>query len=380
MSLPRRLVPGQIHFTTRRASKRCAFLLPTPKVKAIVLYTLGRAQQTSPGVKVHALCLEVTHKHDAVTDAKGESLLPAFYREFHALTARALNAHYGRGENLWRTESYDNVETHTPHDLEEQLLYIWTQPVKDGLVARPEDWPGMLFLPEDFGKTFTVRKPENAFFGSRKPKGLEPTYPPALKAHRAALRREAKREREERARRDRLRGRGARRRRQLEVERSRRQRKKERATSTPRDRDTLPEVLTVTISPPPGYEHMSLEEVRAYFRKLLDERVRVIHAEREAHGWTSFMGLERVMAQNPLDSVGDTFPSFARNPRIACKNPALRIALLQGLQLWRSAYQAALARWREDDRKVRFPWGAYWFPTFHGAETDDPPRAPPIAA
>ena len=105
-----------------------------------------------------------------------------------------------------------------------------------------------------------------------------------------------------------------------------------------------------------------------------------IHAQREAEGWTSFMGLERVMSQNPLESLGDTFPPFTRNPRIACKNRALRIALLQGLQLWRSAYREALARWREDQRGVSFPCGAYWMPTFHGAETDDPPRAPPVAA
>jgi hypothetical protein len=109
MTVSRRLVPGQTHFVTRRARARCAFLLPTPEVKAIVLYALGRAQEFAPGVLLHALTLEVTHTHAALTDAKGESLLPVFLRELHALSARALNAHYGRGENLWRCESYDNV-------------------------------------------------------------------------------------------------------------------------------------------------------------------------------------------------------------------------------------------------------------------------------
>ena len=95
---------------------------------------------------------------------------------------------------------------------------------------------------------------------------------------------------------------------------------------------------------------------------------------------TQFMGLERAMAQDPLASVGDTFPSFARNPRIACRDRSLRIALLRGLQEWRTSYRKALARWRDLDRTVRFPWGAYWFPTFHGAETTEPCRAPPFAA
>jgi hypothetical protein len=55
-------------------------------------------------------------------------------------------------------------------------------------------------------------------------------------------------------------------------------------------------------------------------------------------------------------------------------------ALLQGLQEWRASYREALTRWRALERTVRFPWGAYWFPTFHGAETTDPSRAPPFAA
>lgn len=378
MTVSRRLVPGQTHFVTRRARARCAFLLPTPEVKAIVLYALGRAQQLAPGVLLHALTLEVTHAHDALTDSKGNSLLPVFLRELHALTARALNAHYGRGENLWRSESYDNAEVHTLPDLEEQLLYVWCQPVQDGLVERPKDWPGTLFLPEDFGRSFVVPKPSAAFFGGRKPQDWEPTYPPARRAHRAERRRRAQRDREREKARDRRRGRGGKRRRQLDRERKRR--RKQRAPRPRRNRDTLPATVTVTISPPPGYEHMSLEEVRAHFRRLLDARVARIHAERREEGLTEFMGLDRAMAQDPMASVGDTFPSFSRNPRIACRDRGMRIALLEALQEWRASYRKALTLWRDLDRTARFPWGAYWFPTFHGAETTAPPRAPPVAA
>ncbi len=374
----RRLVPGQTHFVTRRCRARCAFLLPTPEVKAIVLYALGRAQQLAPGVLLHALTLETTHTHDALTDSKGDSLLPVFLRELHALSARALNAHYGRGENLWRTESYDNVEVHTLPDLEEQILYAWCQPVQDGLTERPEDWPGVLFCPEDFGKSIVVKKPDEAFFGSRRPQGYEPSYPPARRAHRTELRRRAQREREREKARDLKRGRGGKRRRQLG--RLRKRRREQRAPRPRPPRDTLPETVTVTISPPPGYEHMSLEEVRAHFRELLDARVGRIHAERREEGLTEFMGVERAMAQDPMASVGDTFPSFKRNPRIACRDRGMRIALLQALVEWRASYREALARWREGKRSVRFPWGAYLLPTFHGAQTTDPSRAPPAAA
>jgi hypothetical protein len=123
---------------------------------------------------------------------------------------------------------------------------------------------------------------------------------------------------------------------------------------------------------------MTLVQVQAHFRALLDERVARIHAERRAEGKTRFMGLEQVMAQDPLASVGDTYPSFKRNPRIACKNRSLRIALLRGLQQWRSDYHQARERWRALDRTAQFPWGAYWLPRFHGAETTAPTRGPPV--
>ena len=88
-------------------------------------------------------------KTAAATDDQAE--LSDFFRDFHSLVARGLNAYYGRGENLWAPGSFGNVEVHGNPSLEDQLLYLWTNPVKDGLVARPEDWPGVKFLPEDFG-------------------------------------------------------------------------------------------------------------------------------------------------------------------------------------------------------------------------------------
>ena len=379
MTVARRLVPRQTHFVTRRARGRCAYLLPTPEVKAIVLYALGRAQQLAPGVQLHACTLEVTHKHDGMTDSPGTSQLSPFLREFHSLTARALNCHYGRGENLWRSESYDNVEVHTEPDLEEQLLYVWCQPVRDGLTPTPDEWPGVLFFPEDLGTTITVRKPDEAFFGGRRPTDWEPTHPPARRAHRAELRRRRDADRRREKETDRAQGRSRARRRHLRAEQERRQRKERAAARPRRDRSTLPDEVTITISPPPGYEDWPIEEVRAHFRARLDERVAQLHAERQAEGRTHFMGLERAMAQDPMSSVGDTFPSFKRNPRIACKDRDLRRALLRGLQQWRSDYHQALERWRDLDREVRFPWGAYWIPHFHGAETSDPPRGPPVA-
>ena len=88
------------------------------------------------------------------------------------------------------------------------------------------------------------------------------------------------------------------------------------------------------------------------------------------------MGVKAILEQDPMASLGDSSPSFARNPRIACKAPALRIALLHGLQEWRGRYRVALDAWTQGDRSVAFPRGSYWLPRFHKALVE-PSRAPP---
>ncbi len=358
MAISRRLVPGRTHSITRRAARRMFVLTPSDDVNQVVLFTLGVAVKEK-GVALHAFMAESTHHHACATDDSDTSSLSDCLGYFHSLTARALNAHYGRGENLWATGSYDNVEIHDCATLEEQLLYVWTNPVKDGLVERPEDWPGVKFLPEDFGREITVVRPETAFFGGRRPDDWEPTYPPARAAHRRAQKEARK---QERAERDRSRKAGP--------TRPGARPKKQRAPvpdSAKRDRRRLPASVTFTIEPPPGYEHMTLPEVRAHFRKLLDERLAQIRAERHAQGLTRVLGAEAVRNQDPLESSGGTYPSFGRNPRIACRDERRRTALLAELVAWRMTYRVARAVWRGGDREVVFPLGTYGMLRLHGA-------------
>ena len=65
------------------------------------------------------------------------------------------------------------------------------------------------------------------------------------------------------------------------------------------------------------------------------------------------------MGQDPLQSAGSTWPTFALNPRIACRGDTpKRLAVLQGLIEWRLnyrlAYEALVSK-----GKVRFPAGTY---------------------
>ncbi|MCO5172511.1 MAG: hypothetical protein M9894_39945 [Planctomycetes bacterium] len=367
MSIARRLVPGRTHTATRRTARRCFFLTPSPEVNQVVLYALGVAVNRH-GVDLHAFMAESTHHHTCATDDAPEARLSDFFESFHSLTARALNAHYGRGENFWCVGSYDNVEVFDKATLEEQLLYLWSNPVKDGLVERPEDWPGVRFLPEDFGRTVTVARPESAFFGGRRPADWEPTHPAALVAFRRARREAARR------------GGGAARRRDRGGRPPRpgaRPPKEPAPRPDRRDRRKLPTSVTFEITPPPGYDHMSLAEVRAHFRRLLDARVAQILAERRAQGLTRVLGPDAVRNQDPRESAGDTFPTFGRNPRIACRDQTRRIALLAELVNWRVSYRVARTAWRGGERDVVFPHGAYGLPRLHGARVAPAATGPP---
>jgi len=333
MSQQRRVVEGQIHFLTRRCTQRRFFLRPSKMVNQVVRYALAVAAPRH-GIRIHAVLININHVHIGLTDVRGT--LPDFERDFDQLVARALNCHYGRGEAFWGPDSYDNFEVHDPVTLVQKLVYLFVNAVKDGQVARPEDWPGLFTSPEDMGTTTIVaHKPEAAFFGGRRPDDWEPTYPPARRAHRAYRKRHPLPPRDQ----------------------PRRQRK----------RSTLPDSAELEITVPHLFRDKSIEEVHQLLRSALEEHLEEIYAERRREGRGPFRGPHGVRQVDPLDGPGDTFPTFKRNPRIACLITDLRIRLLAELKAWREAYRVALEAWRAGDHQIVFPPGTYAMRVVHGA-------------
>ncbi len=259
--------------------------------------------------------------------------------------------------------------------------------MKDGLVARPELWPGARTLPADFGTTTEVDKPDGAFFGGRRPGHLEQKVAARRRAAEARASKPAgtalaerflELEREEREarilerdmRREKKRAEAAAKREVVDGPRPRprkARKRKERAPRPPRDRSALPDQVTVRIDPPPGYSHLGLEGTRARFARLTEEAVVLIHRERELLGQTRFLGIKAVLLQDPRESAGDTFPTFARNPRIASSGVGPRLEALRGLQAWRREVREKREAWVDGDRDVVFPAGVYGLWRFHGA-------------
>jgi hypothetical protein len=92
------------------------------------------------GVDVLGFIQMSNHLHDAIFDRHGNA--PVFYEHFHKLLAKCMNALRGRWENFFASGDPSVVRLETREALISELVYIVTNPVKDGLVAKVADWPG----------------------------------------------------------------------------------------------------------------------------------------------------------------------------------------------------------------------------------------------
>jgi REP element-mobilizing transposase RayT len=124
---------------TRRCTQRQFLLRPDRETNNAFIYCLA--------VSAHRYDIDIldfvqmtNHLHDGIYDRHGNA--PAFYEHFHKLLAKCVNALRGRWENFFSSEQVCVVRLETREDVINKLVYIATNPVKDDLVERVEDWPG----------------------------------------------------------------------------------------------------------------------------------------------------------------------------------------------------------------------------------------------
>jgi hypothetical protein len=101
------------------------------------------------------------HHHLVVTDVLGA--LPDFLRELHRTVAKALNAAQGEWENLWSAESYHCLELGAAEDVIDKIAYLAANPTEAGLVASPEEWPGVMLLPQAETRISYIARPARYF-------------------------------------------------------------------------------------------------------------------------------------------------------------------------------------------------------------------------
>jgi hypothetical protein len=143
MTAPRPVFPGQFLVIQRRCTQRQFLLRPDEATNNAFTYLLAEASQRF-GIDIILSQMMSNHHHTAAYDRHGNHV--EFREHFHKLMAKSQNALRGRWENLWSTEEPCIVEAVAAEDLLNQLVYIATNPVKDGLVDRVDHWPGPRFV------------------------------------------------------------------------------------------------------------------------------------------------------------------------------------------------------------------------------------------
>jgi putative transposase len=130
------VVPGQPHHVTQRGNRRQpTFFEPYQYERYLRLMAWACEEH---GVEVWAWCLMPNHSHLILVPPTEEALRLAV-SEAHRRYSAEINAEYGWQGHLWqgRFRSYVMDEPHTIA----AARYIEHNPVRAGLVARPEDYP-----------------------------------------------------------------------------------------------------------------------------------------------------------------------------------------------------------------------------------------------
>lgn len=161
MTVARKVVPGETYLLTRRCTQRQFLLRPDKTVIQIYLYVFAVAVERY-GMTAHGCLGMSNHKHDVVRDNLGK--LDEFQTFFHALFAKAMNAHRKRWENVWSNEQASAVRLVEPADCFDKLVYLYANPINADLVDRVTDWPGVSTYEQSLtGKTITIKRPRIYF-------------------------------------------------------------------------------------------------------------------------------------------------------------------------------------------------------------------------
>jgi REP element-mobilizing transposase RayT len=158
---PRPVFPGTFPFITRRATQRQFLLRPDEETNNAFVYCMAVAAERSElGIVLPQMMSN--HYHLQADDPHGRHT--EFREYFHTLLTKCLNAYRGRWENMWAVEEPCVVEVVDRAGLMDKLVYIATNPVKDGLVECVRHWPGPKFVEALLtGKPLRARRPRHFF-------------------------------------------------------------------------------------------------------------------------------------------------------------------------------------------------------------------------
>jgi putative transposase len=125
---------------SRRVTQRLLLMRPDSATNNAFLYCLIEAALRFQ-IDIVVSCAMSNHHHTVIFDRWGR--YPQFIERFHKLMARSQNALRGRWENFWSAGQTSVVRLVDREDVLRKAVYAATNPVKDLLVERVQQWPGV---------------------------------------------------------------------------------------------------------------------------------------------------------------------------------------------------------------------------------------------
>ncbi|HVG10332.1 MAG TPA: transposase [Thermoanaerobaculia bacterium] len=297
MSRPLRFIPeeGALVDITCRTIQSRYLLRPDPALNEILLGVLGQAQRLHP-VEIVASFVASNHYHLLiwVPDAKR---MADFMGYFQTNAAREVGRLREWRAKVWSRRYEAIVVSDEPAAQVDRLRYMLANGVKEGLVARVEDWPGISLV-----KSVLSGEPVRGTWFNR------------TTEHRAKLRGE---------------------------------------DFDPRRYATEE---TVVLSQLPCWRHLSPEKYREQVAGLVQEIDVDAATERKRSG-RGPLGVKAILSAHPHTWPNKSKKSPA--PRFHAASKAAREALRAAYGLFLAAFREAAERLKAGDRSANFPSGCF---------------------
>ena len=143
MPRPLRFLPagGALVEVTLRTIHGRFLLRPSRALNERVIGVIGRAQRKY-GMRIHALVFLSNHAH-ALLSPDSPQQLAAFMDFVASNVAREIGRLHDWREKFWGRRYRSILVSHEEEAQAGRLAYLLGHGVKEGLVARPQDWPGV---------------------------------------------------------------------------------------------------------------------------------------------------------------------------------------------------------------------------------------------
>lgn len=286
--------PRKVHLISTRTAQAELLLVPDATLNSVIGGIIARYAEMY-GIEIFAYCILSNHYH-ILCRAPHQSLWQ-FGECINKEISKRINKLLSRRGSFWGRR-YDDQIAIDEVDALEGLLYVVTNPVKHGLVSRPEDWPGLTCfwqLRDEKARTYY-------FF--------------LYTEYRKALSRSL-------------------------------------ARGEPLNRADFEIPHDLKLTPLPVFSHLSQPARKAKLDRLIKERVTDLVKERQAAN-LEFLGRKRVLSQ-PKTGAFPNKVSCSPRPRCYTKNPSASAKYRKEEKCREESYRQASRKYRAGQEGVLFP-------------------------